>query len=85
MQGHDINAQQAMSAALMTKMFFQSQCSDSAFTVFYDTVVKEAQQFTNEPVLPRRRRVPARYDDGSLQHYFASTTDFFHQQYFFIC
>ena len=55
LQGHDINAQQAMSAALMTKMFFQRQCSDSAFTVFYDTVVKEAQQFTNELVLPRRK------------------------------
>lgn len=61
LQGHDVNVQQATSTALMTKMFFQRQCSNSAFATFYDAVEKGAKPFTIEAVLPRRREVPARY------------------------
>lgn len=33
--------------------------------MFYQCVVWEAKEFTDDPVLPRPRKVPKQYDDGS--------------------
>lgn len=46
-------AQNAISAAEMTRGFLERQRSDSAFASFYQAVVKDAESLTDEPVLPR--------------------------------
>ena len=51
-------------------MFLNRQRSDSAFS-FYDSVVKDAQTFTNEPTVPRKQG-----------HLYASPSVYFCKQYF---
>ena len=40
--------------------FFERQRSLENFNLFYDSVLTECQELTDEPKLPRQRRVPQR-------------------------
>ena len=53
LQSHDINVQQAVSATKATKEYLQRLCSDSAFENFYKDVVADAENLTDESILPR--------------------------------
>ena len=41
----------------------------SLFGMFFDEVEKESYNLTEEPALPRFRKIPKRYDDGSTPHH----------------
>ena len=56
LQGHDINAQQAVSAAKATKEYLQRLRSQSAYEHFYKAVVTDSEGLTNEPTLPRQKK-----------------------------
>uniref|UniRef100_A0A1X7VHB0 Uncharacterized protein n=1 Tax=Amphimedon queenslandica TaxID=400682 RepID=A0A1X7VHB0_AMPQE len=62
--------QEAISVAETTKMFLNRQHSDSAFTSLYDSVVNDAQTFTNEPTVPRE-----------LEYLYASPSVYYRKQY----
>ena len=82
LQGSNRNVQEASSAAIVARTFLERQRSDSAFLSFYQSVLKEAQPVTDGPVLPRRRRQPAReIDTGTPSYYPSSTEAYFRQQY----
>ena len=68
LQSHDINAQQAVSATKATKEYLQRLRSDSAFEHFYKGVVADAENLTDEPTLPRQKKVPRRLDEGADNH-----------------
>ena len=52
LQYQDINAQEVESSIKMANNFLEQQRFDSAFNLFYETVVREAESITNEPTLP---------------------------------
>ena len=58
------------------------QRTDIAFDRFYSGTVEEAQEYTDDPVLPRYRRTPRQMDSGSAPHRFESPVDYFCVQYF---
>ena len=66
----------AMDAA---KSFLGRQRSDSAFNGFYQCVVTEASDYTQDPTLPRYKRIPRRVDDGASSH---TTPHHYRQQYY---
>ena len=78
----DINAQEVLSSVKMANNFLERQRSDSAFNLFYEAVVREAESITNEPTLPRQRQIPHRINDGCCNYQFSSPKDYFRQQYF---
>lgn len=82
LQYKDINAQEVSSAVNAAKRFLERQRDDSAFKSFYSSVIQEARELTEEPVLPRQRRIPRRVDDGAPNHHFQSPEDFFRKQYY---
>ena len=53
LQTHDINAQQAISAANATKHHLQPLQSQSTYETFYKGVITNAKDITDEPILPR--------------------------------
>ena len=58
----------------MTVATLNSMHSDDQFNLFWDVVVLKAEQLgVDEPQLPRRRKLPRRYDDGSSSGDFPST------------
>ena len=81
LQYRDINAQEVLSSVKMANNFLERQRSDSAFNLFYETVVR-AESITNEPTLPRQRQIPHRINDGCPNYQFSSPKDYFRQQYF---
>ena len=82
LQGKDINVQQAKQSALLTEAFLRRQRTESAFDHFYDCIVREANNLTDEPVLPRKRKAPKRMDDGAEPHAFDTPRDYHKQLYF---
>ena len=61
----DTTIQEAKSAALLTISHLKRQRTDSTFSRFYDHVLREAHDITNEPVLPRKRKIPKQINDGA--------------------
>ena len=86
LQAKDLLIQEAMSAVNVTRAFYQRQRQDDAFNVFYDSVVKGAKELEiGEPVLPRYRKAPQRYDDGAPHVQFSDPCSFYRQKYFEAC
>jgi hypothetical protein len=82
LQKKDITVQEAINVALVTESFLQKQRSDSAFDSFYEAVVAASQNLTDEPVLPRKRKIPRRLDDRTPSHHPSTPTDLYRQKYF---
>ena len=82
LQYKDINAQEVSTAVSAAVAFLQRQRCDSAFDRFYDATVVEAQAYTQEPTLPRPRKVPKKLNDGAPGHHHVSEKDHFRQQYY---
>ena len=69
LQKKNISIQDALCAVAAAKAYFHRLRSDEEFDHFYDTTVQVAKQYTiSQPQLPRYRRHPARYEDGSAPH-----------------
>ena len=86
LQRKDISVQEAFSAVNVTRSFYQRPRQDDAFNKFYESVVKNAQALQiGEPMLPRYRRPPLHYDDGSPQYTFSDPRSFYRQKYFESC
>ena len=81
LQSSNFSAQEASSAAASALKFTKRQRSDDQFTAFYRSVVSEADH-TDPPTLPKQRRMPKRFDDGSDNHNFSTPEDYLWQQYF---
>ena len=82
LQGKDTTVQEAREAAITTEMYLRRQRTEASFDRFYDEVVTDSATLTDEPVLPRRHKLPKRINDGSSSHQFATPKDMFRQIYF---
>ena len=83
LQHKEINAQEAITAVKSVQLFLEQHRTVSAFNLFFDRVVEKAkQEGLQEPSLPRQRKIPRRFDDGSPNHIYSSTTEYFRCQYF---
>ena len=72
LQSKDTNIQDAKRSAMVTEAFLRR----------HDSVVKESSGLTDDPVLPRKRKVPRRIDDGAEAHRFDTPRDYYRQLYF---
>ena len=79
---HDINAQDVSMASSQAVSFLSRQCSDAAFSEFYQSTVSKAKDLTEPPILRRQRRIHRRLNDGSPNHTFSLPESFFRHQYF---
>lgn len=63
-------------------MYLQKQRTDDSYDKFYDSVVVESSDLTDEPTLPRIRKLPRRLNDGAPDHQHQSPKDYYRQKYF---
>ena len=63
LQGRDTTIQEAKQAALITKDYLTNKRTNTCFSEFYDRVAGDVQSLTDDPVLPRQRKIPRRLDD----------------------
>ena len=62
--------------------YLERQRCEEAFDCFYKSVVQEASDKTDEPKLPRPKRIPRRIDDGVDNYQHITPRDYYKQQYF---
>jgi hypothetical protein len=73
LQKEDMSAAQAQKIAHMTMETLLSLRDDASFSLFYQKTVKCSEEVgVKEPVLPRQRRAPQRFEvgDGDTSHHF---------------
>ena len=82
LQGTDTSLQQAVQAAKLAVHYMERQRSDAAYDSFYSYVLAKSESLTDQPTLPRQRRLPKRIDSGSTAHQFDNPKVYFKKQYF---
>ena len=94
LQSKSLSAAEGLSVAAMAIRILKSKRADDKFALFRKDVTTLAEHLVNAPVLPWRRRLPARYEDGdaTAAFYFEaldkcamSITDCFGQNYYMFC
>ena len=77
---------EALTAVKLAKSFYQRQRTDGSFNLCYEKAVENAKKLhIDEPRLPRHRKQPKCYDQGSSPHVFTTPKEYFRQQYFEAC
>ena len=64
LQGKNTTLQESREAALLTERYLRKLRNKVEFEKFYDQVVRSSQDFTDEPVLPRKRKLPQHVNNG---------------------
>ena len=82
LQSKNTSVQEALSCAEVTRSYLDRLRSDGSFKEFYALVVTEAQQYTEDPTVPRYRRPPRRLEQGAAPHQFSSAEDYYRSFYF---
>ena len=68
MQAKNTTVSDATNGAHLLVTHLKSQRTESSFETFYEFVLKTSSELTDEPCLPRYRKRPKRFDDGSQPH-----------------
>ena len=82
LQGKNTTVQEALTAASMAESYLLRQRDEKAFDSFYSSTVDQAKQYTDDPVLPRYKRIPKHLDDGTEPHRFTAVKDYYRALYF---
>ena len=63
-QGKDTTCQEAKEVALVSVNYLKRLRNDEEFKKFYTQVIRSSQGLTDEPTLPRKRKIPKRINHG---------------------
>ncbi len=86
LQKKNISLQDALSAVDAAKAYYDRLRSEEEFNRFYDMTVELAQQHAiGQPELPRYRRRPSRFEDGSAPHEYTTAKAYYRHTYFEAC
>ena len=81
-QAVDITVQEAIKGASLLASHLKSLRTEAMYNRFYDKILKESQPLTEEPKLPRNRKLPKRLDSGSSAHQYQSARDLYRHAYY---
>ena len=82
LQSVDITVQEALNGARLLIHHLKVLRDDNHFNCFYDSVCQESASLTEEPCLPRQRKLPRRFDDGSAAHQYENPKSRYRHLYF---
>ena len=82
LQSKSITANLCSQSGQAATQFLERQRSVESFENFYENVLADSKDVTNEPKLPRKKRIPHRIDEGSIGHQPQTPKEYFKQQYF---
>lgn len=82
LQGKQISAEDASQAAAAYVRHLARTRTEETFNEFYAKVVESSTDLTDPPVLPRRKKIPARFNDGADNHVYTELSSFYRHQFF---
>ena len=80
LQKKDISCQERNTAVKSLVNYLTRLRNDAMYTSFYEGVISAARGLTDDPAVPRLRKRPARYEDGSSGSVFSSAEMYFRQK-----
>ncbi len=78
----DITVGEGVKGARLLRSHLSSLRSDVKFNALYEDILQSSQELTNEPVLPRYRKMTRRLEDGVEPYRFVSPKDRYRHAYF---
>ncbi len=85
LQDPSLSSSKAQSIADLTVRTLSSIRNDESFQLFWKTLLFQQKVNVHEPELPRRRKVPARYEISSGEGVHPSTPEGLYRQHYFEC
>ena len=82
LQAKDVTVTEGSRGAVLLIAHYTSLRTEAAFSTFYEGILKSASGLTDEPVLPRYRKMPRRFDEGAQPHRYSSPRDRYRRSYF---
>ena len=82
MQKADMSAAEGQSVTSMVVSTLKSLRSDASFDLFWQVTASAEDLDVNKPALPRRRKIPRRFDDGSAPTFHTTVEDHYRVIYF---
>ena len=82
LQEKDTTVQEAIQAAALTERHLRQIRSDEEYDRFYERVVQSSEGLTDDPVLPRKRKIPRHLNDGADPHHYLTRRDYHRHQCF---
>lgn len=82
LQAVDITIQEALKGAELLIAHLKSLRNDTCFNRFYDAICQDSKDLTEEPCLPRHRKIPRRYDAGGQAHQYEEPKARYRHAYF---
>lgn len=85
LQAKKLSATTGQNLADLTVKTLQSLRNEESFNAFYDVVLIKANEIESlsEPVLPRKRRAPSRYEEGTGEPYYPATPREYYRSIFY--
>ncbi len=84
LQHESMSAAEGQQVAKMTVATLKSIRNDESYDGFWKSVTLKATHFAvSEPKLPRRRKIPKRYDSGSHSGDYHTTPESYYKQLYF--
>lgn len=81
-QAKDITIQEAVNGAKLLATYLKSLRNETKFDLVYNTVYHDSRNLTEEPSLPRPRKMPRRLDDGAASHQYQNPKERYRHSYF---
>lgn len=82
LQAKDTTVQEAIHGSALYMSHLNSLRSETKFNQFYEKVIQDSSLLTEEPELPRQRKVPRRFDSGGAAHIYSTPKDRYRHAYF---
>ena len=82
LQSKSISAELCSQSGQAATRVLERQRTDETFENFYESVITDSKDLTDDPKLPRKKRTPRRFDAGSNAYHPQTPKEYFKQQYF---
>ena len=82
LQAKDTTIQEAVNGAKLLITHLKSLRNEDKFNVFYRKVCEESAVLTDEPILPRARKIPRRFNEGAATHLYQNPQERYRHAYF---
>ena len=82
LQAKDITVQEASRGAVLLVSHLKTLQTESHFDAFYEQTLVQSSSVTEEPKLPRYRKMPKRLDEGGSPHRYSNPKDKYRHDYF---
>ena len=82
LQAKDFTVQEAIHGAQLLVRHLKSNRTDSKFDLFYNQIIQQSSALTEQPKLPRYRKMPRRFDEGENPHRYLIPKDRYRHIYY---